>query len=139
MMARTLIAFGFVAMIGLTSAQAEEHGWLSPSWKVEAATSNTWSDQSANRDTAATNLNLEIAWPARASGGSHEPAGQRPLDPQMRIMSCYEAAQIWASDDFNDGTFGGIEGARGLGSIIDSQYARDRRWAQFGACTNASR
>ncbi len=54
-------------------------------------------------------------------------------------MSCYEAAQYWAGDDIYGGTFGRIEGARDLGSIIDSHYARNRRWAQFGACTNASR
>ena len=137
-MARTLIAFGFVAMTGLTSAQAQEPGWTSSVWQIETAADPTWSGPSANRDTAATILNLEIAWPAGASVGSHEPVGQRPLDPQMRIMSCYEAAQYWASDDFNDGTFGGIEGARGLGSIIDNHYARNRRWAQFGACTNAN-
>jgi hypothetical protein len=137
MMARALIAIGFAAMCGLTPAQAQESGWLSSGWQVEAA-SQTWSDQSANRDSAATNLNLEIAWPAGASVASRGPESQRFLDSRVRIVSCYEAAQAWASDDIYGGTFGRIEGARGLGSVVDSQYARDRRWAQFGACSNTS-
>ncbi len=138
-MARALLALGFVAMTGLTSAQAQEPGWLSSGWQVAPTASHTWSDQSVNRDRAASGLNLSLAWPAGASVGSRGPAGQRLLDPRVRIVSCYEAAQALASNDIYGGTFGHIEGARNLGSILDSQYARNRRWAQFDACTNANR
>ena len=138
MMARVLLALGFVAMSGLTSAQAQEPGWITSDWQVEAARP-TWSDQSVNRNRTASGLNLSLAWPAGASVGSRGPAGQRLLDPRVRIVSCYEAAQALASNDIYGGTFGHIEGARNLGSILDSQYARNRRGAQFDACTNANR
>ena len=139
MMARVLLALGFVAMSGLSSAQAEEPGWLSSGWRAATAASHIWSDQSVNRDRAASGLNLSLAWPAGDAGGWREATPARALDRRDRMLSCYDAAQSWASDDFYGGTFTGIRGARELGSIVDRQYAKNRQWAQFGACTNANR
>ena len=137
-MARVLLALGFVAITGLTSAQAEEPGWLSSGWQVATAASHTWSDQSVNRDRTTSGLKLDVAWPAGDADGWRRATPARALDRRMRIVSCYETAQAWARSAFDDGTFGGVEGARELGSIIDRHFARNRRWAQFGACTNAS-
>ncbi len=86
----------------------------------------------------APDLNLDMAWPAGEAGGSRRVKPTQALDPPDKSLSCYEVAQAWASNDIYGGTFGRIEGARNLRSIIDSQYARNRQWAQFGACTNAS-
>ncbi len=138
-MARVLLALGFVAITGLTSAQADEPGWLSSGWQVATAASHTWSDQSVNRDRTASGLNLAVAWPAGDAGGWRRATPARALDRPDRMLSCYDAAQSWAGEDSYGGTFRGVQGATELGSIVDRNYARNRRRAQFDACTNASR
>ena len=129
-MIRAFLALGFATSVGLTSAWAQEPVWIASSWPAEAA---------ASPDMATSGLNLNVAWRFGDADGGLGATPKRSLDPRARMVSCYEAAQGWASDDPYDGTFAGIEGAKTLGSMLDHLYAQNRRWTQFSACTLANR
>jgi hypothetical protein len=129
-MIRAFLALGFATSVGLTSAWAQEPVWIASSWPAEAA---------ASPDMATSGLNLNVAWRFGDADGGLGATPKRSLDPRARMVSCYEAAQGWASDDPYGGTFAGIEGAKTLGSMLDHLYAQNRRWTQFSACTLANR
>jgi hypothetical protein len=129
-MIRAFLALGFATWVGLTSAWAQEPVWVASSWQAEAA---------ASLDMAASGLNLAVVWPVGDADGGQGVLPTRSLEPRARMVSCYEAAQGWVSDDSLGGTFAGIESAKTLGSMLDHLYAQNRRWAQFSACTQASR
>ncbi len=129
-MIRAFLVLGFATLVGLTSAWAQEPVWVASSWQAGAA---------ASPDMAASGLNLAVAWPVGDVDGGLGATPKHGLDPRARMASCYEAAQGWASDAFYGGTFAGIESAKTLGSMLDHLYAQNRSWAQFSACTQASR